>query len=887
MKLRSLSVDQFRRFDRPVRLDGIGDGLNVLCAPNEFGKSTLLAAIRAVLFERHNSRTESIRSYQPRLGSTAPAVSLAFDHDGASHSIEKRFLLRPHARLVSNGVVFEADAAEENLAGLLGVSAARSGARNAARQTASIWDALLVDQGQSFAQAELGDGARATLSACLDAELGAVSGGVAIARLLKPVLAQMAERLDGHGRPRDRYKAALAEVEDAAREGAALQARRHALEDDLSELEAARCALAQASDPRAEAEGRAALAEARRHRDALLGQRDRVRQANAAVELAAEQRRQVRAEIERRAALRGDRDANERALSVLREAEGEALRRLAEAGAAFEAGRSAHADAQQRADAAARAMERLRAQRDETAKHARHRLLRDRLRAAEAETARIADLSARIASTRPDETAIGVLRQLSLADRADRAALLAQATIMSIGLEVPARLERPGVSDIALAPGAQRVELNGPARLVIAGVGAIEIVPAAGDRDRLIEQARTSARALRQALDAAGCADLAEAELRAAERARLVSELGDARRALAHALGPDGLDALRAAEAAARPAGGEKPPPDDAALLEALARAQGEAEAASLAERDLRDALRAPEAARDSARAALAEAELGVRTAEHERLRLAAALDGAERALPDAALAARAETVDHAHTDAATALTALLAAAPEGTVELADARILRLEQAERNRADARTRERERIARLEARIAAEEGAGLDEQIEQAARRGETAARIVSDNEREIAVLTLLRDTLREADRAARERFLAPLIGRISPYLRALFPGADLALDDRFAVSGLVRPQGGAEAEAFGTLSHGTREQVAILARLAFADMLAAGHHPSFLVLDDALAFADADRMDRMFDILHEASRRLQILVLTCRPDVAARLGGHALTLEPAP
>ncbi len=886
MKLRSLSVDQFRRFDRPMRLDGIGNGLNVLCAPNEFGKSTLLAAIRAVLFERHTSRTESIRSYQPRLGSTAPSVSLAFEHGGVSHSIEKRFLSRPQARFVSNGTVFEADAAEERLAGLLGVSAARSGARNAARQTASIWDALLVDQGQSFAQAELGEGARATLSACLDAELGAVSGGVAIARLLKPVLAQLAERLDGHGRPRDRYKAAIAEVEDAARTGEALAVRRRALESDLSDLEAARRALAQASDPRLETEGRAALAEARRQRDALLGQRDRVKQATGAVELAAEQRKQALDEIARRDALRTERDKNERSLLLLREMETEARRRLAEAGAAFEAGRAAHMQAQQRADAAARTVERLSTQRDDAARRARHAILQDRLRAAEAETDRIAALSARIAASRPDEKAIGVLRQLSLADRGDRAALLAQATVVSIRLQVPATLERQGVSDTMLAPGAQRVELNGPARLSIDGVGSVEIVPAAGDRDALIEKAQNSARMLRQALDAAGCADLEQAERQAAERARLLVEREDARRALAHAVGTDGLAGLRDAEAAARPADDTVPIPDETALLDALQRAQSEAEAASVAERDARDAQRAPEAARDTARTALAEAELGVRTADNERIRIAAALDGAEQAEADAALAARADDADRTHRDASTALSALLAAAPEGTVALADARILRLEQADRNRADAQTLERERIARLEARIAAEEGAGLDEQIEQAARRGEDAARIVADNQREIAILTLLRDTLRDADRAARERFLAPLMGRISPYLRALFPGADLALDDSFAVSGLIRPGAGAEAEEFGSLSHGTREQVAILARLAFADMLAAGDHPSFLVLDDALAFADAERMDRMFDILHEAAQRLQILVLTCRPDVAARLGGHALTLEPA-
>ena len=60
MKLRSLAVNQFRKFTEPTRLDDIGDGLNLVIGPNEMGKSTLLAALRAVLFERHSSKARAI-----------------------------------------------------------------------------------------------------------------------------------------------------------------------------------------------------------------------------------------------------------------------------------------------------------------------------------------------------------------------------------------------------------------------------------------------------------------------------------------------------------------------------------------------------------------------------------------------------------------------------------------------------------------------------------------------------------------------------------------------------------------------------------------------------------------------------------------------------------
>ena len=53
------------------------------------------------------------------------------------------------------------------------------------------------------------------------------------------------------------------------------------------------------------------------------------------------------------------------------------------------------------------------------------------------------------------------------------------------------------------------------------------------------------------------------------------------------------------------------------------------------------------------------------------------------------------------------------------------------------------------------------------------------------------------------------------------------------------------------------------------RLAFADMLLDSGRPAMVILDDALAYSDGDRLERMFDVLAEASTRMQILVLTCR------------------
>lgn len=60
MRLRSVAVNQFKKFTRPTCLDGIGDGLNLVVGPNEIGKSALLDALRAMLFEKYNSKAQPI-----------------------------------------------------------------------------------------------------------------------------------------------------------------------------------------------------------------------------------------------------------------------------------------------------------------------------------------------------------------------------------------------------------------------------------------------------------------------------------------------------------------------------------------------------------------------------------------------------------------------------------------------------------------------------------------------------------------------------------------------------------------------------------------------------------------------------------------------------------
>ena len=141
--------------------------------------------------------------------------------------------------------------------------------------------------------------------------------------------------------------------------------------------------------------------------------------------------------------------------------------------------------------------------------------------------------------------------------------------------------------------------------------------------------------------------------------------------------------------------------------------------------------------------------------------------------------------------------------------------------------------------------------------------------------------LLLETLREAEREAKETFLGPVRERLRPYLQMLFPETELRLneDDLEIVS--IRRKG--VEEPFASLSIGAREQVAVLTRLALADFLREKGKPVVLILDDPLVNSDGERFRRMRLALRKAAENLQIIVLTWNEARYESLGAKTIRL----
>lgn len=246
MKIRSIAVNQFKKFTTPMCLDDIGDGLNVIVGPNEMGKSTLLDALRAALFEKYSSKAQPITALQNDRNQAAPVVELAFEVDEGTYRIRKRFVKKPYAHLICpDGRKLEGDEAEDTLRDLLGFD--EPGKSGAKPETLGMWNVLWVQQGQSFGALNLPDSARSNLHSALESEVGEVLGGKRGKALPDAVDKQLYELVTKTGRPRGVYKERIDEIESLRSELEGLRIRRSDLSTTLENLEAAQETLARIS----------------------------------------------------------------------------------------------------------------------------------------------------------------------------------------------------------------------------------------------------------------------------------------------------------------------------------------------------------------------------------------------------------------------------------------------------------------------------------------------------------------------------------------------------------------------------------------------------------------------------------------------------------------
>jgi len=895
MKLRSLAVNQFKKFTAPARLDGMGDELNVVVGPNEMGKSTLLDALRAALFEKHNSKAQAIKDLQNARSEAAPVVELTFELDDGVYRIAKRFIKKPYARLhCPDETTLEGDAAEDRLRRLLGVD--EPGRKGAQADTLGMWNVLWVQQGQSFGALELPENARSSLHGALEAEVGTVLGGRRGRALPQTIEKQFGELVTGStGKPRGEYKALIDEVDTLEQELDDLRGRRRELSQTLEELDEAQATLKRLMSGERDQSDRADLDAARATHRRLSELETRIEAAGSELELRKrnlERAEQARAGRER---LKQDIAAEREAVDSARARLDEARRQEGEARARLDTLRAGVQESEATVTRADEAVAQARRTLAAVERQARIQALADRHARAQAAEDRQREARQAAAAILVTDDALKAVREAHKQLETVSNRLGAAATRISFDM-TDEGLDGIEVDGEPLAPDRRSLQAVESTTIAIPGRGRITVEPAIKDRDQLLRDQHQARAALTDRLEAAGAAGVEDAEDQHARRGRLLQEADLARQEAE----------LHAPAAAEHEAGAQALGDYLESQRRILVRELVELETESLpsrqeaedASRSAQEQAEAAQRALDAARAEQSgpqetlnrlQAELGTLQARFDdgQARLdkrLGELAEAEAANTDEDLAAAIETARRELSEQEKAVAGLAGQRSGETLAQIEARIERLEQALGERQQKRQNLEVQISRLKSRIEAFEGTGLDEVTGEKQRQLEQSQERLRRLEREAQVLKLLLDSLHAAEREAKEKYLSPVLNRVRPYLEFLFPGADIRIDEDLHITGVVRDDG--NEEAFHHLSMGTREQIAVLVRLAFAEMLVEQGHPATVILDDALVFSDDRRIASMFDILTMAARKVQIIILTCREQLFEELGGRALSLQPA-
>ena len=624
MKLRTIRLEDVRRFVDPVEIGGIGDGLNVLSAPNEHGKSTVFDALYAVFFKPRTSWDREIRSLAPHVGGD-PSVAVEIELADGIYRIEKRWSSRRNgdARIEMAGrLIRQADEAEAWIAETL--KAPRDGG-----PAGLLW----VRQGLTGLDG--GDAARLARRGLLTSvagEVEAMTGGRRMDAARDRCRRELNQYLTATGRvkadgPLKHRQASVAALSSEREE---LAAKSERLRSELDRRRDLRRELADLEDPEEQAgrnarlvEVKAVHAEASRHAESR--EKAKSHEHTKRVEAG-------RAE-ERLTALEKDLSEMAEAASAHRTAKGEAqlaTERLGLADGAMSEAADVHKSSVARAETAADALRRsLLAEAAVAA--ARHRDdLIEKIERAE-ELRRRAEQASADARTELSDPALEELDKLDESVRVLRSArdLEAGAIAMAYG---PGRQDGVSLDGRPLLDG-ERLSIPDGARLDIEGIGRLDIHPGRQPDGETLAEAEAE---LAGALEVAGANTIAAA--RASAHRRRDAEL---RRRNAKAdltdLAPDGIDALRHRLAKLpQPIADEDDLPtaaearqEDEASRRALAEALGEYEAAR--------------AAHGRAQTVAAQATAAAEGADTRLARATAALSGIDE--PEAERAVRQETL--------------------------------------------------------------------------------------------------------------------------------------------------------------------------------------------------------------------------------------------------
>ena len=874
MKLRAIRLWNVRKFaGRGIALENIGDGVNVLSEENETGKTSTFDAVHALFFLPYSGTPKLVQMLRPYSGGS-PQIEVDVETDQGLFRINKQYYSGRRARvsdLATGRIVAQGDEAEAWIADLV-----RGGSSGPA---GLLW----VEQGTTDltgrSQRERQDERKAredVLTSVTGDEVELLTGGRRMVRVFEQTLSKLDEMITSTAKARagGPYAQALEELADLRVKEENLTDKKQQLHSALNSRRKKRLRLAQLDDPQSVA---------RRQRDKenaaqLLAKAQadiaRLLNAEALEKIATQNHSAATIKLED---YRGKLKRAEHLANKLTDDEATYDATLVQRDGASTLDQQSHMTLEQAEDDLERLQNELDSARAAQATmQAASQLTELKQRLDKAQTFRNEldklKAEANIISITDDDIS-------SLEQHEQQIALLAarmRTKAVSVRIDYfSGDGQKQFNHDNRPVPGGQDIQIFFTRVFDITDIGKLTISPGS---DKSAEELRTELRAaekqLQHELAALDVETVVAAKKQLALSIQEASAISNGQTKL-DIMAPEGLDALRqsvfALEAKvdsivshAIDIDGAQAKLQRAMKTRLEARTQREFARATL--QDTRDRFSRADETFITSRKDLAQMD--------ENLGPASQRNTLHKSLRDAWQTAG-EELDGMKRDAAL----LRENAPElENIKAAAARASSV--VERVETERVALEKE-IGELNVHITISSEHGIEEEYEHIKGRRQAANARVLVFQHEIKVLQRLKKVLDEARLAAREQYFEPVMTELRPLLTLLVEEASITFDDETLLPQTLARNG--IDEDVGVLSGGTREQIAILTRLAFARLLAKGGDGVPVILDDALVYSDDNRIERMFEALHRQASDLQILVFTCRQRAFEKLGGNGLRI----
>jgi chromosome segregation ATPase len=871
MRLLRLALENWRGIERlEVRFSG---SVTLIEGPNEIGKSTIVEALRMLFEVMDSSGKRAVKAIQP-VGEDVGSIVEAEVQSGPYHFVYRKTynrgkntslkLLAPAARQ------FTGREAHEHAARMLSETV-----------DLALWKALLVDQGEKVALANLQESSG--LARALDQAAGAGSATKDDAGLYGAVQAEY-EQYFTLKTGRERFTHAIAERNRAQGVLQDAQDLLEKVEQDTEEHQ--RCV--QDIERRKEEVRRlqASVEEHEKSWSSIRTLREELATKERALESARIALRNALDAGQRRKELEDEIRRSEEALRAARESQAPLHENAAQLKQHLRSAKLVSGDRQRRVQATRDALELARRDRQYCQD-------REALETEKRRYAQLVEISMRLKSslqivsaTKVDDATIDALRsgdnRLSVA----RGKRDAAATTVSVTAEQALELAIDGTRMPLEQDGRHTQTVASDLDLRIPGVVTVRVSPSqsAAELQQAVDAARGDLEQLHRQFGVTGFEEAMVANQRRSDAQRDVDHLktreeeilkGALKEEVEEGVASlqkecDGYLARRQSE--------REQPLDRAAAARAVTEQEAE----------LADKVRSLDAARARAEAMQAEFEAtdqALRAAEQDLAgRKAALADRQERLQKERA--AESDALLHERVTRASVVTeglereaqALATRLAEVAPDAVEARLVNAKDAlQRAQADLKALET-RLAVLADRLERAQADGRFEARDRAEQAFERAEAALCGIRRRAGAARLLWTTLNMHRNAARQAYVKPLKDAIERLGAIVFGGEfevevgeDWSLNSR-TLHGKTLP--------FDDLSVGAKEQLGILARLAAAQIVShEGGVP--LIIDDALGFSDPARLETMGAAIAAAGKDCQIIILTCTPGRFTHVGNAVL------